>query len=65
MAPKVIRWRLQLQEYDFVISHIRGSDNVVADFLSRFPPGDAGETLPGVKPLTVDHDDQMSSIHIF
>jgi hypothetical protein len=35
VAPKVIRWRLRLQEFDFDIIHIKGTDNVVADTLSR------------------------------
>jgi hypothetical protein len=34
-APKVIRWRLRLQEFDFHIVHIPGRSNVVADYLSR------------------------------
>eukprot|EP00762_Andalucia_godoyi_P008723 ANDGO_04722.mRNA.1 Retrovirus-related Pol polyprotein from transposon 17.6 len=35
VVPKLIRWRLRLQEYDFTITHIPGSSNVVADALSR------------------------------
>lgn len=34
-APKVIRWKLRLQEYNFEIRHIAGRDNLVADGLSR------------------------------
>ena len=34
-APKLVRWRLRLQEHDFDVSHIAGKDNVVADGLSR------------------------------
>lgn len=34
-APKLIRWRLFLQEFDFVIRHIPGKTNIVADTLSR------------------------------
>jgi hypothetical protein len=34
-APKLIRWWLRLQEFDFVVEHIPGSTNVVADQLSR------------------------------
>ncbi len=34
-APKVIRWRLRLQEYDFNIVHIPGKTNFIADYLSR------------------------------
>ena len=34
-AKKVIRWKMELMEYDFDIEHIAGVDNVVADGLSR------------------------------
>jgi len=34
-TPKVVRWRLRLLEFDFTVRHIAGSDNVVADALSR------------------------------
>ena len=32
---KVGRWRLLLQEYDYIIQHVPGKANVVADCLSR------------------------------
>jgi hypothetical protein len=32
---RVVRWRLMLQEFDFITQHIPGKDNVVADALSR------------------------------
>ena len=32
---RLTRWSLQLQEYDIVIKHIKGSENVIADALSR------------------------------
>ena len=31
------RWAAQLMEYDFVIKHIKGSVNFIADNLSRLP----------------------------
>jgi transposase InsO family protein len=34
-SEKVIRWKLAIQEYDFVVEHIAGEKNVVADALSR------------------------------
>jgi hypothetical protein len=37
-SPKVIRWKLAIQEYDFDIEHIEGKDNTVADFFSRVKP---------------------------
>lgn len=32
---RLMRWTLFMQEYEFNISHCRGSDNLVADFFSR------------------------------
>ena len=34
-VPKIIRWRVYLQSFDFLIEHIAGTRNVVADALSR------------------------------
>lgn len=34
-APKLVRWHLRMQEYDYSIGHIPGRENVVADALSR------------------------------
>ena len=38
LAPKLTRWALAIQEYDFDIVHIEGKSNVVADALSRARP---------------------------
>jgi hypothetical protein len=35
MVPKVIRWRMYLQSFDFLIRHIPGRSNSVADWQSR------------------------------
>ncbi|XP_064469791.1 uncharacterized protein LOC135384523 [Ornithodoros turicata] len=32
---RVMRWSLQLQEYDFCVQYLKGSENVGADYLSR------------------------------
>ena len=32
---KLLRWSLLLQEYDLQIQHVKGSENVIADMLSR------------------------------
>jgi transposase InsO family protein len=34
-APKLVRWRLQLSTFDFVVRHIPGKENNIADTLSR------------------------------
>jgi len=37
-VPKLVRWHLRLQEFDFTVQHIPGSTNIVADVLSRICP---------------------------
>ena len=33
--PKVLRWMVSIQEFDFTVRHVKGKDNVVADAFSR------------------------------
>ena len=33
--PRIMRWSLALQPYRYTVKYIRGSENVVADYLSR------------------------------
>ena len=37
-SPRVRRWKLAIQEFDFDIEYIKGADNMVADRLSRDLP---------------------------
>jgi hypothetical protein len=36
LVPKVIRWRVYMQGFRFLVKHIPGSSNAVADWQSRF-----------------------------
>lgn len=40
LSPKLIRIRLDLEDYNFTIEHIKGTKNVVADALSRISMSD-------------------------
>ena len=33
--PRIMRWSLALQPYRYTVKYIRGSENVVGDYLSR------------------------------
>jgi hypothetical protein len=54
-SPKVRRWKLTLQEYDFSIEHIPGKENIVADAFSRLLPI-SEETLCVLKGLKIPDD---------
>ena len=42
-SPRVMRWALFLQNQSFRVDHIKGSENVGADFLSRVIEPDSNE----------------------
>lgn len=48
IVPKIIRWRVYLQSFNFSLRHIKGKDNAVADWLSRL-----GESQPPAPTSTV------------
>jgi len=45
-VPKIIRWRVYLQSFNFMLRHIRGKDNGWADLLSRVHEPEAIPSLP-------------------
>jgi len=53
-TPKVVRWRLRLQEYFFSLIHIAGVKNIIADTQSR--------QFEGEKPSDVNTADGISNI---
>jgi tRNA A-37 threonylcarbamoyl transferase component Bud32 len=58
-VPKLVRWRLRLQEYDFTVEHIPGKENVVADTLSRY----CTECKPVVGTITATVSHKISTFH--
>jgi len=45
-SPKVLNWKMAIQEYDFECSYIQGEANEVADFMSRNMEGRIMEDEP-------------------
>ncbi|KFM63797.1 Retrovirus-related Pol polyprotein from transposon 297, partial [Stegodyphus mimosarum] len=45
LSPRLIRWTLKLQEFNLIIKHTPGKDNVVADALSRIKLDENGEKV--------------------
>lgn len=46
LNARMIRWCMALQQFDFCVSHVRGEDNIVADFLSRNPESKFESSVP-------------------
>ncbi|XP_038688847.1 uncharacterized protein LOC119988008 [Tripterygium wilfordii] len=58
--PRLIRWILLLQEFDLKIRDKKGSENVVADHLSRILDGREEATIPIKETFP---DEQLFAIH--
>jgi hypothetical protein len=63
-SPKVRRWKITLQEYDFSIDPIPGKENVAADAFSRLLPISV-EVLCILQELRIPQDkyNLLSSVH--
>ena len=57
-TPKVVRWKLAIQEFNFSVEYIKGEDNIVADKLSRIVRPDTLHLNNDVK----DNDRQESPV---
>lgn len=60
LNDRLTRWTMYLNEFDYEVEHVPGSQNVVADTLSRYPP-ELGDTSvftgrsPVVVPVTSEY----------
>ncbi len=67
-SPIVVRWRSLLQSFDFLVRHIPGKENKVADWMSRMYTLDLAsinltEGEAAVEPEELSFDDMMRSVH--
>lgn len=74
LVAKIIRWRIYLQGFTFMLRHIAGKSNVVADWLSRnFPDGsDPADAVPAqqdpgvlaqfLSAMALDPDDKLPDL---
>ena len=57
---KIQNWMLQLAAYSCTIEHIKGTDNTIADMLSRAPTcKDDGENIKKMTQLTDNQDEEI------
>ena len=58
-SSKVLHWKLAIQEYDFNISHVAGSINVVADCFSRLLSDEEMDGLLDISKICVMTGDDL------
>lgn len=62
LVPKIIRIRLFLQSYQFNLIHVKGKENVFADWLSRMYPDRPDELEHGNVILTLQEQQPMDEV---
>jgi hypothetical protein len=66
-SPQLVRFSLFLQHFNFRIKHIRGSENSVCDFLSRYPSihSPSEDTTDGGETDTQQSDDIIPQVDFY
>ena len=55
IVPKIVRWRIYLQSFNFMLRHIPGKQNIIADWLSREHPP---KTTQALNRIVATRDDE-------
>jgi hypothetical protein len=64
-TQRVLHWRIYLKEYSPTFHYIKGTDNVLADYLSRAPHSSLDEKKLVSLPHLVMPNDDPESLHSF
>jgi RNase H-like domain found in reverse transcriptase/Integrase zinc binding domain len=63
-SSMVARWYIALQEFDYTIHFLKGSQNTIADALSLLCPNLAELALPLQEPATPEPGQLLSALHV-
>ena len=70
-SPIIVRWRIYLQGFNFLLRHIKGKDNSLADYLSRMHKSDSATAVASgpmallrfASPANVTVDALLAEVH--